>query len=511
MKKLFYICTILIFTSCSGNFLELSPEHFENEGNFFQTEDDFEQAINGVYPTLRAVSGRHAFLMGEMRSDNTHYTRNPSDRGFAAVRGEEIADFIIDSQNGYVNDMYNSCFYGVSRANIVLTRIEKADLREDFKNRIIGEAKFIRGFLYFQLVQCFGGVPLHLTEVKAPSGAFLPRASVDDVYEVIISDVTDAIAKLPVVNFPQNGAATQGAAKMLYAYVLMTKPNRDYAEAEKQLRNIMEMGYELLPEYADVFSTTNKNHKESIFDIQYMMGDQYGQQSDWLYYFIPKTTDAEIITGILGSNTLTSGGWNVPTPEMIDSYEPGDKRLNPSVAVAVGHMPEDGSLGMIVEGVFNVGDPAIKNYELAYPFINKYRHPHSKVFNTDDNWPVYRYSDCLLLLAECLVEQGRTAEAVPYVNQVRNRAGLPSVTTVNAKIVADERRHELAFENHRWYDLIRTGMAIDVMTEYGKYIKSIDSGLADRTYQIKGDYLLYPIPYREIQLNNQLTQNPGYN
>ncbi len=511
MKNLFYICAILLLTSCSGNFLDLSPEHFENEGNFFKTEDDFTQAINGVYPTLRAVSGRHAFLMGEMRSDNTHYTRNPSDRGFSAVRGEEIADFIIDSQNGYVNDMYNSCFYGISRANIVLTRIEKANLREDFKNKIIGEAKFVRGFLYFQLVQCFGDVPLHLTEVKDPTSAFLPRSSVSVVYEAIISDVSDAIAKLPTVAFPQNGSATRGAAKMLYAYVLMTKPNRDYVEAEKQLRDVMGMGYELLPDYADIFKTTNKNHKESIFDIQYMMGDQYGQQSDWLYYFIPKTTNAEIITGVPNSNTLNFGGWNVPTSEMINSYESGDKRVNPSIAVAVGHNPEDGSFGMIVEGVLNVGDPMIKNYELAYPFINKYRHPHSKLLNTDDNWPVYRYADCLLLLAECLLKQDRASEAIPYVNQVRGRAGLPSIDVVNTKIIADERRHELAFENHRWYDLIRTGMAIDVMTAYGKYIKTIDPGLADRTYQIKEDYLLYPIPYREMQLNTQLTQNPGYN
>lgn len=511
MKNLFYIYTLLLLTACSGDFLNLTPQHFENEGNFFQTEDDFTQAINGVYPTLRAVSGRHAFLMGEMRSDNTHYTRNSSDRGFASVRGEEIADFIIDSQNGYVNDMYNACFYGVSRANTVLTRIANVDLPEDFKNKIIGEAKFIRAFLYFQLVQCFGGVPLHLTEVKDPSGAFLPRSPVDAVYEAIVADVTDAIAKLPAVTFPQNGAATRGAAKMLYAYVLMTKTGRDYAGAERQLRDVMEMGYELLPEYADVFDPAKKNHKESIFDIQYMMGDQYGQQSDWLYYFIPKTTDAEIITGVPNSNTLSYGGWNVPTPEMIASYEPGDKRLDPSVAVAVGHLPEDGTFGMVVEGVLRAGDPTIRNYELAYPFINKYCHPHAKVLNTDDNWPVYRYADCLLLLAECLVEQGRASEAVIYVNLVRNRAGLPGAETVDAETVANERRHELAFENHRWYDLIRTGKALEVMTRYGRYIKSIDPGLADRTYRIEKEYLLYPIPYRETQLNSALVQNPGYN
>jgi hypothetical protein len=114
------------------------------------------------------------------------------------------------------------------------------------------------------------------------------------------------------------------------------------------------------------------------------------------------------------------------------------------------------------------------------------------------------------LLAECLVEQGRAGDAAPYVNQVRARAGLPAVTTINAEVVANERRHELAFENHRWYDLLRTGKAIEVMTAYGKYIKTIDTELPERTYQIKPEYLLYPIPYNELQLNDQLKQNPGY-
>lgn len=104
----------------------------------------------------------------------------------------------------------------------------------------------------------------------------------------------------------------------------------------------------------------------------------------------------------------------------------------------------------------------------------------------------------------------RAGDTAPYVNQVRARAGLPAVTTINAEVVANERRHELAFENHRWYDLLRTGKAIEVMTAYGKYIKTIDTELPERTYQIKPEYLLYPIPYNELQLNDQLKQNPGY-
>ena len=136
------------------------------------------------------------------------------------------------------------------------------------------------------------------------------------------------------------------------------------------------MGYELLPNYADIYDTSKKNGKESIFEIQYQMGDQ-GQQSDWLYYFIPKTTNAEIITGVPDCSTLLTGGWNVPTPEMIASYEPGDLRVDPSIAVAVGTL--DAANALVVADVLKVGDPKINDYQVNYPFINKYRQEHYKL------------------------------------------------------------------------------------------------------------------------------------
>lgn len=508
MKKIFsLIILVLIFSSCSDSFLNLAPQYYPNDATFFKTQEQFVQAINGAYSSLRGVTARQGYLMGEMRSDNTHYTRYKADRGLHILYRENIADFVVDDQNQWTNEMYYACYVGISRSNTILNRIESASVPDDFKSKTIGEAKFIRAFMYFQLVQFFGDVPLHLTEVTGSSNAFLPRSSVKEVYDAIISDVKEAIEKLPVVKFPQNGAATKGAAKMLYAYALMTKPDKDYAQAEIQLKDVMNMGYELLPNYADNYDTSKKNGKESIFEIQYQMGDQ-GQQSDWLYYFIPKTTNAEIITGVPDCSTLLTGGWNVPTPEMISSYESGDLRLNTSIAVAVGSL--DAANALVVAEVLNLGDPKIKEYPISYPFVNKYRHAHSKIQNTDDNWPIYRYADCLLLLSECLVGQGRLGEALPYVNQVRTRAGLSAISDINDEVIALERRHELAFENHRWFDLIRTGKAIEVMTSYGKYIKTIDKDLPDRTYQIKPEYLLYPIPYKELQLNEELTQNPGY-
>lgn len=506
-KIISLFCVGIMLISCSEDFLNLSPQHYPNDATFFKTKDQFEQAVNGIYASLRGVSARQGYLMGEMRSDNTHYTRYKADRGLHIQYRENIADFVVDDQNQWTSEMYYSCYYGISRANTVLDRIANVELDEEFKNSVIGQAKFLRAFFYFQLVQCYGDVPLHLEAVKSSENAFLPRSPIADVYKTIIEDVKEAIDKLPAVKFPQNGAATKGTAKMLYAYVLMTKTDRDYKEAETQLNDIINMGYKLVNNYADVFDTSKKNSQESIFEIQYQMGDQ-GQNSNWLYYFIPKTTNAEIITGVPDCSTLLTGGWNVPTPAMIESYEEGDLRLDPSIAVAVGSL--DDANALVVADVLKVGDPKIKDYEVSYPFINKYRHAHAKIENTDDNWPVYRYADALLLMAECLVEQGRAGEAVPFVNQVRKRAGLPDIATVTADVVANERKHELAFENHRWYDLLRTGKALDVMTAYGQYIKSIDKELPERTYQIKKEYLLYPIPYRELQINSMLVQNPGY-
>lgn len=506
MKRLIGIyIAALCLSSCSGDFLELGPQHIASESNFYKTEDHFTQAINGVYQSLRGVHGVYGTLMSEMRSDNTHYTRYEADR--AQRQYEEVADFIDDEQNIVTDDMYYNCYSGISRANSVIDRIENTFFPEEFKNSIIGQARFLRAYFYFQLVQYYGGVSLYLHEVKGVEDAFLPRATAEEVYNTIVEDVNDAIAKLPVAVFPQNGRATQGAARMLLAHVLMTRQSRDYAGAESQLREILKMGYELQANYASAFDPSNKNSKESLFEVQYQQGDQ-GQESNWLYYFIPRTSEAEVITGVPGSNTIGDAGWNVPTREMVDSYEQGDLRVNPSVAVIAGHNDEYGRF--VCDKVFQVGDPGIKTYPVFYYFINKYRHAHAKIKNTDDNWPVYRYSDVLLLLSECLVEQGRGAEAVPYVNQVRQRAGLPALASVDAAVVATERRHELAFEGHRWQDLLRTGKALEVMTEHGKRMKALYSYLPERSYQITPEKLVFPIPYRELQINSLLEQNTGY-
>lgn len=509
MKKVFMICfaAALLNTACSESFLDVPPQSSSTEGNFFKTEAHFTQAVNNAYASLRELYNDKGWAMSEMRSDNTHYTRYEAGRGYPTTDKENIADFLVAIENTYVRDMWKSCYTSISKANTIIDRIETKDFPESFKQNILGQAKFVRAFVYFQLVQYYGEVPLQLHEVKNAENNELPRSSVEDVYAQITSDVEEAIKYLKPVSFPQDGSATQGAAKTLYAYVLMTKPDRNYAEAEKLLLEVSKMGYDLESEFANVFEPSKKNGKEHVFSIQYQQGDQ-GQQSEWLYIFLPRTANADAVTGVQGSNLVENSGWNVPTSETISLFVDGDKRRDVSIGIAVCN--GDDMLTKI-EDWFYVGDPQIENYDIAIPFINKYHHPHAKLRNMDDNWPVYRYSDVLLLLAECAVELGKPGEANQYLNRVRERAGLPKYTgVVTADVVANERRLELAFENHRWFDLIRTGKAVEVMKAYSEYIKKEDVALASNSYDIKPGYQLYPIPFQEMERNKNLTQNEAY-
>jgi hypothetical protein len=263
---------------------------------------------------------------------------------------------------------------------------------------------------------------------------------------------------------------------MLLADVYMTR--KDYADAASLLATLPAMGYALLPSYADVFSTAHKNSRESLFEVQYQQGIQGGQQSNFIYMFLPRSTNTSIVTGV-ATNNSSIGGWNTPTQDLIDSYEPGDKRLDASIGIAEGTYN--------ASAIFTItAYKSILNYTPApgtegVPFIKKYLNPSTIPNNTDDDWPIYRYADALLLHAEALNELNHPDQALPFLNQVRERAGLKDITTTDQSalrdIIAHERRVELAFENFRWFDLIRTGKAIQVMTAFGNKMKQMHSYL----------------------------------
>jgi tetratricopeptide (TPR) repeat protein len=478
---------LVVLNSCSKDFLTITPQTSVVAASFFLTEEDYRQAVTGTYRPLHGLFN-DAYVMGEMRSDNTHYVFKSNDRGGQNVQRENISGFTDISTNGYTRSKYVNCYSGIAKANAVLVRIDAAPLADAVKKNLKGQAEFLRAFYYFELVQYFGDVPLHLTEVTEASQTSLARSPKADVYKQIIADATDAAALLPITQNPK-GQATKGAAKTLLAYVYMTL--KQYPEAEAALKEVVNMGYSLLPDYAAVFDPSNKNHAESIFEVQYLQGT-FGLSSNFAYQFAPAVTDTKNITGITGNNQ-GFGGWNIPSNDLIASYEAGDKRK--AISIADGYNDAN--------GVF-----------VAQPYVKKYTHPHTTFNNTNNNWPVYRFADVLLLLAECLTEQNKPADALPFLNAVRKRAGLGDITTTNQvalrDIIAKERRVELAFENKRWLDLVRTGKAIEVMTSYGSKMKQQYPYLGAETYNVTANRFIFPVPFDELAINKLLTQNPGY-
>lgn len=248
---------------------------------------------------------------------------------------------------------------------------------------------------------------------------------------------------------------------------------KKWSEAEAILKEVT--GYELLSDYHQVYETSNKNHKESIFEIQYKEGTE-GYASFFFYTFLPQPISAEEITAITGiaESARTVEGYNIPTPDIIAAYEPGDLRKEASV----------GTL--------------IANGE-SCPYIKKYCHAHALSGNTNDNWPVYRYAETLLFLAEAANEQNKTGEALNYLNQVRQRAGLVYCTASGQSAIREailkERRVELAFENKRWLDLVRSGNAESVMKAYGQRVKA-----NLQAYYFPQGYTVSPAAYTNIPL-----------
>ncbi len=503
MRLTIITCLLIVsMSACKKSFLEIAPENFISSNNFFKTQRDFTQAVNATYAPLRNVYTT-AYIMGEMRSDNTHYIYNNTNRG-NLVR-EEIADFIDNPTAEPTANKWTFNYRVIAYANEVLARIDAATFDENVKNNLKGQELFLRALCYFDLVQYFGDVPLILTPVAGSADEIInvrssvARTPAAEVYAQIIQDANDAIPLLLNKSQQEKGRATSGAAKTLLANVYIVQEK--WSEAEALLKEIVASNeYTLLPDYAAVFDPANKNNAESIFEVQYQAGN-LGLQSSFAYAFMPNLTNLSPITGFTFNNQ-SIGGWNIPTQNLIASYEAGDKRKAASIA--------DGYTA--------------NNTFVPQPFVKKYFHlplpaPNGSAPNTNENWPVYRYAEVLLFLAEALNEQGKSAEALPFLNQVRTRAfgpGMGQVTNTSQEqlrdIILQERRVELAFENKRWLDLVRTGRAVPVMTAYGASLKAsgMYPNLVASTYNVTPERLLFPIPFQEIQVDPKLVQNPGY-
>ncbi len=513
MKNIIYllVITVVLITSCSEDFLELSPGYAITSGNYFKTEAHFNEALNGTYAKLRgALNDDHSWLHGEMRSDNTHFTYG-TNQPLAVINKELSEQFLDRSDFGDVYNKYAELYSVISSANLIIGKIDAVGLEASVTDPIIGQAKFIRALCYFELVRYFGGVPIYDEAVEDPDNAFIARSSVENVYEFIKSDAKEAVDKLPKPTFPQKGYASKSSARMLLGYVYITLKN--YNEALTQFQEITNYGHNLLPNYASVFELENKNSRESIFELQYSKEIDKGQHNSTPYLFLPFTYDLSMIVGISPSVNIWDSGWNVPTWEMINSYEPGDERLDASIAIAEGTGTVPKFVIEAIKSPVGYSTPADK---ISYPYIKKLIHAHNVLKQTDDNFIIYRYAEVLLFIAESFNELNKPDEALAYINQVRNRAGLENITETSQSalrdIIVHERRIELAFENKRYQDLVRTGKAVEIMNANGVYIKNFfrqGGYLLQNGYDVTEEKLILPIPERETRIAG-LKQNPGY-
>lgn len=461
MKKyiVFLLSLSLVFTSCE-DFLTVVPETQLSSATFFKTESDFVQGVNAAYVPLRAYYNGPAWLLGELHSDNTFYMRNVL---FGAVENaENLADFSVPVSNGTTPNTnvlaaWRGLYLVISRANQVLATIDPVEFNQDTKNNVKGQALFLRAFSYFHLVRYFGKIPLHLTPVVDREGAALPLSEEAAVFDQIIKDLNEAIPLIPQKSTQLAGRVTQGAARTLLGDVFIYQ--KKWSEAEQVLAPVISSGqYMLMSSYALAFpkNSTNKNNSESVFEIQFREGAD-GVQGNFLYQHLPyPLTVAEVRSLFNTSNPqpLDGQGNNIPTPDIIAAYEAGDLR-------------KDASFDFITVS----GRPGTNKLT---PIIKKFRDNHAQHQNHGVNWPVYRYAEVLLLMAEALNEQGKTGEAIGLLNQVRTRAGLPATTAAGQgpirEAIFKERRVELAFENKRWFDIIRTNRIQEIIVPYGRRI-----------------------------------------
>lgn len=488
---------MLCLLSCGDDFLDKTDPSTLVASNFYKTEAEVQQAVNGVYSQLQGII-TNQWQYNEFTSDNTTVHFNTGDRGQGPAL-ESLEYWQVNSGTPNVSSLYSSIYLTMVNINTTLSKIPDAEFDETLRNQYEGELRFMRGYYYFLLVQYFGEVIIITETLNSPTEAYaFERQPVDKVYEQIDSDLNFAVDALPEsYNAADKGRVTKGAALTLLGKTQLTR--KQYANAVTTLSKVLSLGYSMLPDYAAVFDPQNKNHAESIFEVQFQGDNTQGEGSNFIYTFAPLFSDGAVIN-FPGQN---GGGWNIPSRDMIAAYEVGDLRKDVSLK----------------EGYFNSS-----NEWIPVPFINKYNHPHTIRGVTNDNWPVLRYADVLLMLAEAINEQsGPNGEAYDYLNAVRARAGLDPLSGLDQvsfrNAVLNERRVELAFENHRWFDLKRTKTPAELaafLNAYATVEKSnptTDRGgipFSAGDYQFSDYEAMFPIPASEIRINPKLTQNPGY-
>lgn len=489
--SLFFLAALLLSSACE-DFLEQEPLGDLSTESFYNSQSDAVLATNAIYNAYRAWFVTGGFPIADIMSDDMVKGSSPQDGADLNL----INNFAFTPSEGAFSNIWSALFVGVRRANIVLEEVPEIEMDESLKTRLLAEAHFLRAAFYFELARSYGDLPKVLSSNPERQ---LTRSPVEEIYnEIIIPDLQFAIENLPLKSEYDEadlGRATRGAAQGLLAKVYLFRGN--YTEAQDLAEAVINSGEYALPAtFAEEFAPTQVQGPGAVFELSAIRdnfangGNQYGE-----------TQGVRGTVLVDGEPTGKGWGFGRPTLDIINFYEEGDPRMDASVIF----------LGDTIYGEIVIGDGGTPDTTFTENGeIEQLETYNQKVFMTGTQFAQYghnrkilRYSDVLLIAAEAANENGNTAQALDYLNQVRTRAfGSTNAAVTETdqaalrQIIYDERRAELAFEGERFYDLVRTGRAAEVLGPLG-------------FEENKNE--LFPVPQSEIDITEgAMSQNPGY-
>ena len=515
MKKILVTMTVTIFLfSCEG-WLDVPLQSSISTQDFYKTQSDFELSLVGAYDPIanhQDGSGIGSYFRAFM-----NVGRAGTDEMYATsvyTRNREFSNYTFTASNQYVEGIWQWQYIGISRANTIIDRLpqsldEGLEISPSDYDRILGEAYFLRGFYYFQLVRWYGGVPLVTEEVLDYSKLSQKRASLADTYAQVVADFKKAEELLPIEN--QNGRARKFAAKAFLAKVYLQMsgvPLNDQSAANEALNYTTDVinngGFALLANYEDCFNYTNEYHSEYIFDAEYTYcgNCEGGQVGTW--------------SGPPGEFIYTQA-YNLVRVfhECYESFDPADLRREWNIA-NYRIIDELGTRELVDDSTYFA-------YKWRHGLTKEDRPPGMFEWQSPFNFPLIRYADVLLMHAEAVWRAAgkpasiNDASALEAINQVRRRGyGLPvntpdpsvDLVSITEQALLDERKWELCFEGHRWHDLVRFGKLVEA-------VKSIDytyiAELPRPDLNIKDHHIVLPIPQTQIDVSEgELEQNVGY-
>ncbi|SIQ51749.1 SusD family protein [Chryseobacterium sp. RU37D] len=472
MKKIFLsVIFFSLIVGCKDDYLDTAIDGATDATSFFKTQEDAMQATNAIYVALRSWenSAFPAQYVFGVPADDVEKGSNPGDASFINAYDQ----FTYTASDSGVEGYWIGQWQFVNRCNQVITNVPNINMDTTLKNRLVAEAKMLRAYFYFNLVRIYGGVPIF---DGVQQNYNIPRSSVEEVYNFIISDLTAAAAVLPQTYDAANlGRVTKGGALGLLSKVYLYK--KDWQKAYDTSNQVIAMGYSLDPDFNHLFRPAGEFGSESVIEVNCQCSSQFGGSQ---------------YAEVQGVRNQFGWGFFTPTTALEAAFETGDIRKELTI-LREGETTPEGDL-------IHKGDPQAGDMWNQKVYVPTSLNNNACGYGSIQNIRILRFAEILLINAEAANELGNTAAAVTNLNKVRTRAQLPNTTASTQGALRNaiwrERRVELALEGDRFVDLVRTGQAATVLAPYGF---------------TPGKNEVFPIPLNSInQSNGILTQNPGY-